>query len=539
MEGRKKLVQVANESGLINLEKKKRGRREIQPKLRDIRYLYKLKGATNRSGDSHSSWLTLPEVVNVILLGLANPWDKKMGNIGWVEWEPELAAIRDDGSAVETEEVVGDEDRDKQGARGGEENVVDKDRVVADKARRPSRSMFERIVGSRVAKTRKDRTRKENMKTSGKNTSAVAGTEPFEEEAAETILNEEDEAATGTEAENVARMPPPRGVDRLPSWGLDDSDEEEESQRVGRQLEFETAPGRGNLKDDEKNDENDPSPHVSEDDSSSDDEELDRVVTNLVVTTDQTMRKIIEEGKGEVGKDYVNALQYLKHLGITMALVAEMQTVLAEHNLTMNLSAMRPRHIRVGDITKDVWLPRILRDLHCFQFENETTDEAQGEAGAMNERQRNFDHSIRPLNNNWWCPPWQVDETIVKEACDTVKALLYRAKELKHPTMVISKACREKVEFDKGFQGRTGSNLLLGPWDYDLSSRNIIESTVGDVITMPPAQNEQLASTPKRSEKKRPADEISRKSPNQDDNGTPGSRKSSRTKKRTTRYEAV
>jgi hypothetical protein len=291
----------------------------------------------------------------------------------------------------------------------------------------------------------------------------------------------------------------------------------------------------------------DPSQNDSGDDggSNKDDgiKELDRVVTELIVTTDQTMRKIIEEGKGEVGKDYVNALQYLKHLGITMALVAEMQTVLAENNLTMNLNAMQPRHIPVGDITKDVWLPRILRDLHCFQFENETTDEAQGEAGAMNERRRNFDHSIRPLNNNWWCPPWQVDETIVKEACDTVNALLYRAKELKHPTVVISKARHEKVEFDKGFQGRTGSNLLLGPWDHDLTNRNIMQSTVGEVITMPPArppaQNEQLPSTPEPSTKKRTADEISRKSPNQDDNGTPGSRKSSRKKKATPRYEAV
>jgi hypothetical protein len=259
------------------------------------------------------------------------------------------------------------------------------------------------------------------------------------------------------------------------------------------------------------------------------------------------MRKIIEEGMGKVGKDYVNALQYLKNLGITMALVAEMQTALADNNLTMNLDEMKPMTIRVGDTSEDLWLPRILCDLHSFQFENVTTNEsqgeAQGEAGAMNRRLRNFDHDILRRTPNWLCPPWQVDNTIVKEAVDTVNTLLYRGKQLKHPTIVISRARRDKVEFDRSYDGKKGANLLLGPWDIDLTRRNFLNTISEEVITMPPtmppAQNEQLPSTPQR--KKRTLNEIYRKSPGQDDNSTPGtgSRKSSRKTNPPFRYTEV
>jgi hypothetical protein len=68
-----------------------------RPKIRDIRVLYYLVGAKVITGRKDSKqhkdfkeWLKLPEVVNVILFGMRNPFVAAQEEAQWIEWTPDF-----------------------------------------------------------------------------------------------------------------------------------------------------------------------------------------------------------------------------------------------------------------------------------------------------------------------------------------------------------------------------------------------------------------------------------------------------------------
>jgi hypothetical protein len=89
-----------------NSKRRKDGNMQ-RPLTRNIRYLYKMNGAKNGNAkvlggdaqDAQDAWMTLPEVVNVILFGMRNPWHTKINDRNYrntwlvVYWSPELPIL--------------------------------------------------------------------------------------------------------------------------------------------------------------------------------------------------------------------------------------------------------------------------------------------------------------------------------------------------------------------------------------------------------------------------------------------------------------
>jgi hypothetical protein len=99
-----------------------------RPKTRDIRYLYGLVGAKQNETELTDVWMTLPEVANVILYGMRNPFNKQLEEDQWIAWLPNFPPIESLGKNKRVEfwkkpgKKKGTMDDEKpEGGKGGDE----------------------------------------------------------------------------------------------------------------------------------------------------------------------------------------------------------------------------------------------------------------------------------------------------------------------------------------------------------------------------------------------------------------------------------
>jgi hypothetical protein len=387
-----KMIRITGPQGPILRAAVQRGQRE--PKPRDIRFLFHLVGAKRESGGDFVKYLSLPEVVNVILLGITNPWNDNDLEAERVEWKPPAPAkppTRAKPPAPEKPTAI--EETKEDGSSGNDEGGTLKKKKAQKKTEK-------KTVGQSV-----------KQKKEGKTT--LRSAEPVEEVTGDDEIDEDEDVSQGTgeddvDASDAANEPAGNDVEQVDDdvgHGNGDNDKEsddgsgdDESQKgvakpVARKLVLDEPRIRekGNNKEEEEVvgtlSERLGALIIAEADT------ISEKVQALVSVTSDVLRCVINAGKGEVEDDYIRQLEYVKHLGLTTFIVAEVQSQLIMDNISLSMS-------------EKYGMPDYLHDLQFIKEETEDTlkkgmDELDEVAGKIGDRFNELDfESVRVSRQN-------------------------------------------------------------------------------------------------------------------------------------------
>ena len=284
----------------IDLRKKER------PQTRDIRLLYQLVGAmVGGETKKYDAWLTLPEVVNVILFGLRNAWIKDLNETEAVDWIPTLRSKKI--------KIM------KNG----------KEKKTKNNAAEPTQG---------ETKTTQEETNTETDVEKG--TTETTATEPKtdetrEEEEVDGVKPLGRRSATGLK---TVRLDDTRGIS-----GEDEGDDKKrntvgdgtEGSADDKSSSGEDDEGEIGLDDNKSSSSGEKEAEMKKDEASYNTEE--DLLKNLLANADKNMVEMIARGKGEVDERYLEYLDIMKNLGITTCLLADLQRKMVLNNFTLGM----------------------------------------------------------------------------------------------------------------------------------------------------------------------------------------------------------
>jgi hypothetical protein len=327
-----------------------------RPATRDIRYYYQLAGAAKPNGDTFDEWLTLTEVVNVILFGVLNPWKRGAERYKEVEWVPKFEKALKVGiwTKPKQEKAKGKKEM------GSEPAEVQPPAVVRPEAKGPAAEEREKQQGQ-VGRNKPNTSageQKEEDKESEKGESqgqdAVQGHDTDNVQATRRLFQSREEIELGA---GVASLPSQHEVHK------DDSSDSDVNE-VQKRRKAKPVRGKKHKKyntSEAEADESQAGMHTMDEDlvqkpadlvpkSAEEQQEIDVKVHEKLVEVSDMVMELINMGQGQVDERYPMILQSIKNMSTTLVVLTGLQQRLMAANASLSIAKQEDGTYDIGKV---------------------------------------------------------------------------------------------------------------------------------------------------------------------------------------------
>ena len=330
-----------------------------RPATRDIRYYYQLAGAAKPNGDTFDEWLTLTEVVNVILFGVLNPWKRGAERYEEVEWVPKFEKALKVGiwTKPKQEKAKGKKEMGSEPAEVQQAAAVDPAaKGPAAEEREKQQGQVGRNKPNTLAGEQKEED-SESEKGESQGQDAVQGHDADNVQATRRLFQSREEIELGA---GVASLPSQHEVHKDDS---SDSDVNEVQKRRKRK------PVRGKRDKNDEADESQAGMHTMDEDlvqkpaeeqqeidedlvpkSAEEQQEIDVKVHEKLVEVSDMVMELINMGQGQVDERYPMILQSIKNMSTTLVVLTGLQQRLMAANASLSIAKQEDGTYDIGKV---------------------------------------------------------------------------------------------------------------------------------------------------------------------------------------------
>jgi hypothetical protein len=330
-----------------------------RPATRDIRYYYQLAGAAKPNGDTFDEWLTLTEVVNVILFSVLNPWKRGAERYEEVEWVPKFEKALKVGIWTKPKQ----EKAEGKKEMGSEPAKVQPPAVVRPAAKGPAAEEKEKQqgqVGRNKPNTSAGEDKEEDSESEkGESQGQDAVQDADNVQATRSLFQSREEIELGAGGASLPSLG--AGVASLPSQHEVHKDDSSDSDVNEVQKRRKRKPVRGKRDKNDEADESQAGMHTMDEDlvqkpadlvpkSAEEQQEIDVKVHEKLVEVSDMVMELINMGQGQVDERYPMILQSIKNMSTTLVVLTGLQQRLMAANASLSIAKQEDDTYDIGKV---------------------------------------------------------------------------------------------------------------------------------------------------------------------------------------------